>query len=306
MVSSTLRSNEWRVLPVESTDITAISVTGEFGTLRIFNCYIEGDSNRGLEVLHTFLQKFPKTHCTKQPAYDIIAGDTNRHHPMWELLENHHLFTRRNMRLAEPLLELIERQGLDMPLPAAIPTLEAMNTKNLTRPDNVFCSVGLTPKFVVCRVDRPNQPPKTDHFPVLMHLDLRVERGEPVITKNYRQVDWEEFRKELKKQLDSIPPPREIEDERDFYEAWAAFDGAVKETVEKVVPDTKVTPYNKRWWTPELGDMKRRLNGLGKKWCHGRVSPTIQFMNSGGGSEMTTHRPSGRRRRCVGRSSWKV
>lgn len=290
MVSSQIKSDEWRVLPLESPDVTAIELVGTYGTLRIFNWYVAGNSNRTIHTVRDFLQRFPRAQCRRQPAYDLVAGDTNRHHPMWELLNNHHLFTRRNMELAQPLIEFITRQGLDMPLPAEIPTLEAMNTKNLTRPDNVFCSSGLTPRFVVCKVDRASQPPKTDHFPVIMQLDLEVRRVHVPVTKNYRQVDWEKFREVLQDKLSRIPPPAEIEDERDFYEAWTNFDNAVKDAVGEVVPDTKITPYNKRWWNEELAQMKRRLNVLGRMWCGGQCARSTLSTSSGDECGMTMRR----------------
>ena len=73
----------------------------------------------------------------------IWLGDFNRHHPLWDEERNVHLFTTANLDAAQPLLNLLATYGMKMALPKGIPTLEAMNTKNYTRPDNVFCSSAL-------------------------------------------------------------------------------------------------------------------------------------------------------------------
>jgi hypothetical protein len=103
-------------------------------------------------------------------------------------------------------------------------------------------------------------------------------------------VDWEKFREVLQDKLSRIPPPAEIEDERDFYEAWTNFDNAVKDAVGEVVPDTKITPYNKRWWNEELAQMKRRLNVLGRMWCGGQCARSTLSTSSGDECGMTMRR----------------
>ncbi|KAJ7347815.1 hypothetical protein DFH08DRAFT_936603 [Mycena albidolilacea] len=47
----------------------------------------------------------------------IWAGDFNRHHPLWDKLCNQHLFTSKNLDLAQPLLDLLARYGMAMALP---------------------------------------------------------------------------------------------------------------------------------------------------------------------------------------------
>ncbi|KAG2341737.1 hypothetical protein BDR05DRAFT_838351, partial [Suillus weaverae] len=70
----------------------------------------------------------------------IWLGDFNRHHPMWEMTTNNHLFTAVNSNAADVLIELLTTYNLVQALPLFIATLKASNTKNHTRPDNVFCS----------------------------------------------------------------------------------------------------------------------------------------------------------------------
>ncbi|KAG2070544.1 hypothetical protein BDR04DRAFT_1018620, partial [Suillus decipiens] len=75
----------------------------------------------------------------------IWLGNFNQHHPMWELTSNSHLFTAANLNAANlnaagVLINLLALYNLVQVLPLGITTLEASFMKNLTRPNNVFCS----------------------------------------------------------------------------------------------------------------------------------------------------------------------
>ncbi|KAG2089122.1 uncharacterized protein F5147DRAFT_553392, partial [Suillus discolor] len=87
-----------------------------------------------------------------QDEHIIWMGDFNRHHPMWELEHNTHLFTAVNLDAAGVLINLLSLYNLTQALPAGLATLEASNTKNHTRPDNVFCSESLEHAFTQCDV----------------------------------------------------------------------------------------------------------------------------------------------------------
>lgn len=57
---------------------------------------------------------------------------------MWDHPRNMHLFTRANLNTVEKIIAMIAQYGMTMTLRPHIATLYAKNTKNLTRPDNVF------------------------------------------------------------------------------------------------------------------------------------------------------------------------
>ncbi|KAB5587481.1 Reverse transcriptase from transposon X-element protein [Ceratobasidium theobromae] len=69
---------------------------------------------------------------------------------MWDEERNAHLFTNANMDLAQPLIDLISKRGLEMALPEDLPTLQPTATKNCTRPDNVFLSDPLISTLTSC------------------------------------------------------------------------------------------------------------------------------------------------------------
>ena len=83
----------------------------------------------------------------------IWCGDFNRHHAMWDEERNHHLFMASATTEAELLISLLAEFNMTMALPRGIPTLQAMNTKNWTRVDNVFTTENLAESLICCDTD---------------------------------------------------------------------------------------------------------------------------------------------------------
>lgn len=94
---------------------------------------------------------------------------------MWDELRNDHLFTAANLRAAQYLIDLTTEYDMNMALPAAIPTLEALNSKNKTRVDNVFCSSLLSDRIINCYVNAELRPPQTDHYAIITEVDLTLD-----------------------------------------------------------------------------------------------------------------------------------
>jgi len=64
-----------------------------------------------------------------------------------------------------------------MVLPEGIPTLEPMETKNLTHPNYVFGSHLLEDKVVFCTTDPRLRGPGTNHIMILISLDLPITKS---------------------------------------------------------------------------------------------------------------------------------
>ena len=80
----------------------------------------------------------------------IWLGDFNQHYPLWDEECNSHLFTANNLDATQILLDLLADYNMTMTLPKDTPTLCATWTKNLTPPDNVFCSNQLYDLIMHC------------------------------------------------------------------------------------------------------------------------------------------------------------
>jgi hypothetical protein len=61
---------------------------------------------------------------------------------------------------------------MEMPLPKDVPMLRAKGTGNLTCPDNIFCSSDFLDYFISCDAYPAHTLGKTDHFAIIMEIDL--------------------------------------------------------------------------------------------------------------------------------------
>jgi endonuclease/exonuclease/phosphatase family metal-dependent hydrolase len=205
LINKNLATNHWESLAIDSSDIMAIHLTGEFGEVQIVNVYNDCTHSRNLECLERFLLSLPTTRSNQTNAkYDIWLGDFNRHDPLWENPDNAQLFTAANIEEAEILINLLADFGMDIALEPGIPTLEHSATKNLHRVDHVFCSHSFSPRFSRCEVIPQDRPPKTDHFPIVSVIDLSVKRSKEPPRRNFRDTDWDEFKKGLKTKLSRL------------------------------------------------------------------------------------------------------
>jgi hypothetical protein len=124
LINTDILSDSWKQLNIQHPDITAIELKGPFGTIRIINIYNDCNNNNALAQVSIFMRDRVQHVGRPAPIHTIWLGDFNRHHPLWDEERNAHLFTRRNMDLTQPLLEMIGQHNMKMALPPATPTLQ--------------------------------------------------------------------------------------------------------------------------------------------------------------------------------------
>jgi endonuclease/exonuclease/phosphatase family metal-dependent hydrolase len=194
MVRSDLDTDGYEPIDIPHSDVTGISLKCAFGTIRIFNIYNDIFDNSSLLFVNNYLRQHPRISTPQKPTMDILLGDMNRHHPLWDEARNEHLFTKRALRMAEPLLAFLTKHEMVMTLPHGLPTLEAFgSSKNLTRPDNVFCTAEFTEKFTVCTTRPEDRPPRTDHFPILSVIDVLPSLNVVQPRPDFRRAEWKEL-----------------------------------------------------------------------------------------------------------------
>src|SRR5262249_51654522 len=106
LISPKLNTSHWKDLCIDSPDITGIEIWGPFGTVTLINIYNDCTHSGNIETLTKWMNapataSHPPTELSDQPGprHTIWLGDFNRHHPIWESEENHHLFTREALTL---------------------------------------------------------------------------------------------------------------------------------------------------------------------------------------------------------------
>ncbi|KAG2156986.1 hypothetical protein DEU56DRAFT_750206 [Suillus clintonianus] len=149
---------------------------------------------------------------------------------MWELPNNSHLFTVANLDAMGVLINLLALYKLMQVLPPGLATLEASNTKNHTRPDNMSCLEELEHLFIQCEVKYHLRPVITDHYPIISSIDFQPEQINTSSRPNYREADWDEFNKVLAQRLNTIPPPSKITTPEQFHRTFKKIMQIIAET----------------------------------------------------------------------------
>jgi hypothetical protein len=154
---------------------------------------------------------------------------------------------------------------MKMALLKDIPMLEARATKNLTCPNNIFCSADLLDNFITCDIEPSLWPFKTNHFPIISVIDVTVAPREYMPQPNFRDMKWDKFHEKLKLELGSIPDPEAYDTINEFNRAIERLDQAINMCIERHVPMSKPCPASKRWWTKKLAETKKAVMKLGRK-----------------------------------------
>jgi ribonuclease HI len=262
-VNRELNTNKWEELDIPDTnDVTAIRLKGSYGNITIFNIYNDCTHNRTEATFRKYLHDNAQAFRANDNQHMIWAGDFNRHHPLWDRDDDIHLFTACATRMAENLINLIAENGMLMPLPKGIPTLQHMRTKRYSRPDNFFCTEGLQDSITSCNVIEQDRPNSTDHFPIATILDIPQRKSNPTGKRNFREVEWTSFRKRLTKKLGQRPTSGTIANEDQLNEVTGKLIKALQETIDCEVKISRPRPESKRWWNGDLKEMKKELNRI--------------------------------------------
>jgi exonuclease III len=158
LVNRSLLTNTWSEIPIPSptSDLTAVQISGDFGRFTIINIYNDNTHSKSFDALRDFLDNNRSSFCSRDNDYFIIAGDLNRHHPLWEdHTVNPQLTTAAYTARAQPIIDMMNDFEMDMALRPAVPTLER-GDGGCSRPDNVFVSGNLMDSVLECDVDPSN------------------------------------------------------------------------------------------------------------------------------------------------------
>ncbi|CAA7270355.1 unnamed protein product [Cyclocybe aegerita] len=93
LINKKVSTTSWTPIATQSSDIMAIQLQGDFGTVRIFNIYNDCQNDDSLNMLANHLRTQEHREHPVAPMRMVWAGDFNRHHPLWDEERNNHLFT---------------------------------------------------------------------------------------------------------------------------------------------------------------------------------------------------------------------
>ena len=267
LIRADLSSDSWMQLDFPSVDVTAIQLKGDWGKLTIVNVYNDCENDETIRLLSEFHRRNQAEveRTGAGTAHVLWLGDFNRHHPYWDDPNDTRLFTTEATNAAEKLIEAVADAGLELALPSGIPTHKHNVTKKWSRVDQVFVSDHSENAIITCDTQIDQWGINTDHLPILTIMNLSAEIKEASEIPNFREVDWDEFRKGLKTQLDKLPPAAPINTQRQLDTNCEDLTKAIQKTINSQVPTSTITSKSKRWWTKELTQLRRAANRLGRQ-----------------------------------------
>jgi ribonuclease HI/exonuclease III len=269
LIRGDVLTESWEQLDFPSGDVTVLRIKEVWGTMTLFNIYNDCEHDVTLEALTAYhrqhTQSILGTEDTQREHHLIWLGDFNRHHPYWDRPEDNRLFTKEAQDAAEVLLKTVADLGMDMALAKGTPTHYHNVTKKWTRLDQVFISEHSMEAVTICDTLPEERGVNTDHVPIVTVIDAELTKAPTQVSRNFRDVDWEKFRTLLEEKLDRIDPVKFIALQSALDRNCEQLTNAVQETIEKEVPHTTICARSKRWWSKELGTLRKETGKLSRK-----------------------------------------
>ena len=177
LIHAAICTDLWEQIDFPSGDITVVKIKGEWSNLSLYNIYNKGKSNETLMALKLFhsIRHNTVNHANADTDHTMWVRDFNQHHPHWDNPNNMRLFTVEAIKDAKSLIETLAMLGLEMALPSCIPTHLHNITKRWLRLDQVFISDHSIELIEVCDTKTHFRSINTDHLPVVMQLNLKIE-----------------------------------------------------------------------------------------------------------------------------------
>ncbi|CAG8237069.1 unnamed protein product [Penicillium salamii] len=187
----------------------------------------------------------------------IITGDFNRHHPMWG--GNH--IPPRFIEDASDLITFFQTYNLHSCLPRGTATYWALNNpgQNSTIDQTVTDSPGL---LVKCHLYHENYG--SDHRATYSEWSLQPQtKPSTKARKAYERADWARIGEEVVRQMN---PWKQIKTRPTLDRVVENLTATTAQAVDRFTPDTRPTPYSKRWFTPDLKTQQVEVNQLRRRW----------------------------------------
>ena len=193
-------------------------------------------------------------------------GDFNRHHPTWDNLKDTRLFTREvALEVVETLIKATADLGMELALAAGTPMHIHNVMKIWTRLDQVFITDHTLDKLVICETRENEHGLNTDHILIVTKLDAMLGRSAASEINNFRDIDWEDFCKEMEERLKKFNLPKRIKTQVELDHKCDRLTVALQETIGKAVPISAICPKSKRWWSKEIKELRRQFRKVGRK-----------------------------------------
>jgi len=186
--------------------------------------------------------------------YMMWCGNFNHHHPILDEERNSLLFMAKALNKAGELLSMVVDHNMDMALPKDILMLKAKSTKNWTRPDIIFCSIGLLNSIVSCNTDPKQRGPGEYHVPILVSLDLQMRKATVAATYNFWGAGGLSSGSTWRLVWVTLGG---LEMEAQLQRAASGLTGAIQDMIRNTVTVLRPAPHTQCWWSNKLSELKK-------------------------------------------------
>ncbi|CAG8068633.1 unnamed protein product, partial [Penicillium nalgiovense] len=263
-VDRRISTSSHRQLPCDHPDVAAVKIwTADSQTL-VFSVYIPpvplftGNDSSALPALTAIQNSITSATQNEQRATSIIvSGDFNRHHPMW----GNNYIAPRFIEDASDLIDFFQAHNLHGCLPRGTATYWAFNNpgQNSTIDQTVTDNLDL---LIKCHLYHENYG--SDHRATYSEWNLQPRsRPNTKARKAYERADWTKIGEEVARQMN---PWRQIKTRPTLDRVVENLTAATAQAVDRFTPDTRPTPYSKRWFTPDLKTQQVEVNQLRRRW----------------------------------------
>ena len=251
----------YQQIPIESSDLTAVAIRRGTERFLCVSAYIPYQKNaeqckrilrRSLAIIS---RTFKKAQLKNPELQLILGGDFNRHDPAWGKTSDN------RMGEGEPLIQFIFEHNLWNALPHNTITFHNIGNSHQSTIDLILIPGDLRTAVQWCKTGEDHG---SDHFTIHTAITLQAPRLEQAHRfKSYNNTDWEEVRKAVRERLTAPPVTnsKEILDKAAWY-----LEETVSQVLEELAPATTPFPYEKRWWTKQLTELRTTYHQCRNKW----------------------------------------
>ena len=263
-VNRRISTSSHRQIPCDHPDVTAIKIRTADSQTLFFSVYIPPvplfttDDASAVPTLTAIENTITAATQNEQRSTSIIlSGDLNRHHPLWG--GNH--IPPRFVEDASDLITFFQTYSLSSCLPRGTATYWALN--NPGQNSTIDQTVTDRPDLLIkCQLYHENYG--SDHRATYSEWNLQAQsRSSVKVRKAYERADWTRIGEEVARQMS---PWKEIKTRPTLDRVVENLTTATAQAVDRFTPDTRPTPYSKRWFTPDLKVQQIEVNQLRRRW----------------------------------------
>lgn len=193
---------------------------------------------------------------TQRPLELLVCADWNRHHTLWggpEALSQKSL-----LQEGEQIVSFMHEVSLQSLLKIGTPTWEHTTLDRKSTIDLALGSQGIQDNLISCQIHKIDH--ESDHKAIATSFNSQQATTPPRKGKRlYRNADWNLIRTHLDKALQQTDPTTALRSIAQIENRAELLTQTTTRVLEELVPRAWESPYNKRWWTRELTDLREEF-----------------------------------------------